>query len=457
MHSLTDTSLLFLGKPLHSSWGKPLLLSLLLSAFAATPSLANDVHIVDATGGGDFPTIQQALNSAFDGDLILVRPGSYPSFVVDDLDVSIMADGGFVTTGTIRARNLSAGKVLVLAGLDAQGAPTSSPSSTRGAWFIDCAGSIRVQHSNFRAADSMSSLAEDGWDGVRLENCLDVSFTNCLLAGSRDSGAYGDNTGTHYGGGNGLYAIQSLVSVFASEVLAGDGHPATVWDAGVGGHGALLESGSQLHAHSSTVKGGDGGGTTFDLGWGGDGGHGVFSTALCAANLLGCNLIAGQGGWGSGCSFCGGGEDGSPAIGASITILPGDPRDLCLLGPIGPLREGAAVALSIEGYVGSRASMIYSYGTDRRTLTQAARLLLLSSPFIRLLPSQAPRPIPLALPSRNYLGTWSTSTLLLTIQADNLAPGVEGVRIFAQPFHVPSSGAWNLGAPVVLHVVSASL
>lgn len=431
-------------------------LSLLLTVFTAIPSLAGDVHVVDGTGAGDFPTVQQALNSALDGDVILVRPGSYPSFVVDDLDICIVADGGTVTTGTVRARDLAVGKTLVLDGIDAQGVPSSSPSISRGAWFINCAGSIRAQHSSFQAGDSNSDSAEDGWDGARLENCLDVSFTNCLLAGSHDSGAYGDNTGVHYGGGNGLYAIQSFVSVFASEVLAGDGHPATIWDAGVGGHGALLESGSQLHAHSSTVKGGDGGGTSFDMGWGGDGGHGVFSRTLSAANLLGCNLIAGQGGWGSGCSFCGGGEDGAPAIGASITILPGDPRELCLLGPIGPLREGAAVALSIEGYVGSRASMIYSYGTDRRTLT-LHRLLLLSAPFIRLLPSPAPRPIPLALPTRNFLGAWSANTLPVTFQAGTLTPGIEGERIFAQPIHMPTTGSWNLGAPVVLFVVDSSL
>ena len=164
-------------------------LSLLLAVFTAIPSLAGDVHVVDVTGAGDFPTVQQALNSALDGDVILVRPGSYPSFVVDDLDICIVADGGTVTTGTVRARNLALGKTLVLDGIDAQGVPSSSPSISRGAWFINCAGSIRAQHSSFQAGDSNSDSAEDGWDGARLENCLDVSFTDCLLAGSRDSGA----------------------------------------------------------------------------------------------------------------------------------------------------------------------------------------------------------------------------------------------------------------------------
>jgi hypothetical protein len=90
-------------------------LSLTLLLATAAPALAGDVHIVDSSGAGDYPTIQQALNNAADEDLILVRPGSYPSFVVDDLDISIIADGGTVSTGTVRVRDLSADKTLDLA------------------------------------------------------------------------------------------------------------------------------------------------------------------------------------------------------------------------------------------------------------------------------------------------------------------------------------------------------
>ena len=363
-------------------------LSLALLLATPTPILAGDVHIVDSGGAGDYPTIQQALNNAANEDLILVRPGSYPSFVVDDLDISIIADGGTVSTGTVRARNLSAGKTLVIDGLNAMGASSTSPSASRGAWFINCSGSIRVQHSSLQAGNSNNTSGESGWAGAHVESCLDVSFTECTLKGSVDSGAYGDNTSTHFAGGDGLHIVQSLVSVFASEVIASDGHHSTLYDGGCGGDGAHLSSGSQLIAHSSEFRGGDGGGTSFDFGWGGDGGDGVRSIGASTAALIGCNLFAGQGAWGSGgCVWCGGGEDGSPSSGSSITSSPGDPRELCLLGQTGALREGASVTINLNGYLGSRATMLYSRGSDRRIFSTPERLFLLASPLIRLLPA----------------------------------------------------------------------
>lgn len=433
-------------------------LSLALLLATATPTLAGDVHIVDSSGAGDYPTIQQALNNAADEDLILVRPGSYPSFVVDDLDISIIADGGTVSTGTVRVRDLSAGKTLVIDGLNAVGASSTSPSASRGAWFINCSGSIRVQHSSLEAGDSNNTSGESGWAGAHVESCLDVSFTECTLKGSVDSGAYGDNSNTLFAGGDGLHIVQSLVSVFASEVIASDGHHSTLYDGGCGGDGVHLSSGSQLIAHSSDFRGGDGGGTSFDFGWGGDGGDGVRSIGSSTAALIGCTLFAGQGAWGSGgCVWCGGGEDGSPSSGSSITSSLGDPRELCLLGQTGALREGASVTVNLNGYLGSRATMLYSRGSDRRTLSTPQRLLLLAFPLIRLLPAPAPRPISLDLPAENHLGTWSTSSLSVTFKAGSLGPGVEGERILTQALHRPTSGPWNLGAPTALFVVSSSL
>jgi hypothetical protein len=434
------------------------LTTLFFTATLATPSLANDVHIVSATGSGDHTTIQQALNSAADGDIILVRPGTYPSFVVDNLDVTICADGGFVYTGTIRVRDLAADKVLVIDGLDAQGVATSSPSSARGAWFIDCAGSIRVQHSSFIGADSFSVDPEDGWDGAFVEHCLDVSFTDCLLVGGIDSGEYAANTGVDtYGGGNGLYASNSLVSVYASEARAGDGHFSVYWDGGEGGDGALLEAGSRLLAHSSTFEGGDGGGTHFNMGYGQDGGHGVYARTGSSADVIGGTLIAGQGGNAHSCGFCGAGEDGYPDYG-DTTLHSGDVRDLCLIPRVGALREGASAVLTVNSYASSRASLIYSFGADRRELGPPDRLLLLASPFVRLLPAPAPRPIPLALPARNFLGFFSsTGSLNVTFQAGDLPPGVEGERVLAQPFHVPTTGGWNLGAPLVIVILDSAV
>ena len=39
--------------------------------------VATEVHIVDETGAGDFTDIQPAVDAAVDGDVVLVKPGTY--------------------------------------------------------------------------------------------------------------------------------------------------------------------------------------------------------------------------------------------------------------------------------------------------------------------------------------------------------------------------------------------
>lgn len=42
-----------------------------------------DTITVDGSGGGDFTTIQEAIDAASPGDLIRVLPGVYPGFDLD--------------------------------------------------------------------------------------------------------------------------------------------------------------------------------------------------------------------------------------------------------------------------------------------------------------------------------------------------------------------------------------
>jgi hypothetical protein len=52
------------------------LISLLIFAFLAVSASAATIY-VDANGTGDYPTIQAAVDAAFDGDEIIVLPGTY--------------------------------------------------------------------------------------------------------------------------------------------------------------------------------------------------------------------------------------------------------------------------------------------------------------------------------------------------------------------------------------------
>jgi hypothetical protein len=92
----------------------------LLAALAwATPALAQVTWTVDDSGGADFVQIQDAIDAAADGDVILVEPGDYASFAI--------VDKGLVLTGTTptamvrvsshsEVRDLAAGKLVELTG-----------------------------------------------------------------------------------------------------------------------------------------------------------------------------------------------------------------------------------------------------------------------------------------------------------------------------------------------------
>jgi pectin methylesterase-like acyl-CoA thioesterase len=61
-------------------------------ALALSAAALADVHVVDASGGGDFTTLQAAVNAAADGDTLLVRSGSYDGFLLTGKGLSIVAE-----------------------------------------------------------------------------------------------------------------------------------------------------------------------------------------------------------------------------------------------------------------------------------------------------------------------------------------------------------------------------
>lgn len=58
---------------------------ILLSLWLVLPSLA-DTYIVDQNGFKDFTTIQDAINAANNGDIIIVQPGIYTGNGNRDID-----------------------------------------------------------------------------------------------------------------------------------------------------------------------------------------------------------------------------------------------------------------------------------------------------------------------------------------------------------------------------------
>ena len=74
--------------------------TLLIGAVIAGAGIAGTRHlaadgtiVVDQSGGGDYRTIAEAVAAADDGDIVLVRPGTYVEAVTIDEDITLRGDG----------------------------------------------------------------------------------------------------------------------------------------------------------------------------------------------------------------------------------------------------------------------------------------------------------------------------------------------------------------------------
>lgn len=112
-------------------------------ALVATSAFAQRTLVVDASGGGQFTEIQQAVLAANPGDTILVRPGLYNGFEVGK-GVGIVGGPGVDlrpssrTPGFITARNLLAGQRLSIREIG-----TGASGST--VTIEGCAGSVHLE------------------------------------------------------------------------------------------------------------------------------------------------------------------------------------------------------------------------------------------------------------------------------------------------------------------------
>ncbi|WFN34534.1 right-handed parallel beta-helix repeat-containing protein [Methanogenium sp. S4BF] len=99
--------------------------------------------IVDASGAGDFTTIQAAIDAALDGDTIVVRDGSYTENLVIGKVVSLQSENGPEHAGVIAADptaaviQVSAGNVTI-SGFSISGTPDGSENlGTSGVYLVN--------------------------------------------------------------------------------------------------------------------------------------------------------------------------------------------------------------------------------------------------------------------------------------------------------------------------------
>jgi len=335
----------------------------------AGPALAQSSVIVVDDGGGPgvaFTDLEPAVASASDGDLILVRPGSYGGASINDKALTIVADTGgpVLIDDGLAIRNLASHRRVVLHGLRVDS------GAEEGLQIKSCAGQVWVEDCRLVGAQGDGAFTlvvphENGYSGAFVSYCAEVVFVDCELVGGPGDD-YAPSFAIHGWGAPGLTTIDSSVVLYDCEVTGGRG--GDVFDddfavqGGIGGDG-LNAVGGTLFLSGCAVTGGRGGigGEDFDLffgyscGSGGAGGTGLFGANAgqpLLAQLLDTTVTGGQGGPPYPGAPCAMGPNG-PSIVAPPTAVGTTPLPSASLGATAPVRNGQLVTLRVAAQPGS--------------------------------------------------------------------------------------------------------
>ncbi|MCK6444866.1 MAG: hypothetical protein L6Q99_00595 [Planctomycetes bacterium] len=225
-----------------------LLAPCVLATTLASPALAH-TWIVDASGGGDFLDLPPAIAAATSGDVLLVMPGRYSGFTLDEQLVILGQGPTVAVTGPVLVDSVPPGALAVLAEL----------SLTQSCTLNACSGPVVL--------DSLS-IAES----LGVTDCTDVRVTRCALDGRPGSGGAGGFEAVRVSNSRIEFGECALNGGIGADGLStapgGDGGPALL----------LWDTTASAHVYRSHLTGGDGGDSSpFFPGWGGNGGDGVLN------------------------------------------------------------------------------------------------------------------------------------------------------------------------------------
>lgn len=416
-----------------------------LAAWSVASFASADVLVVDTSGAPtSHATLQAAIFAAVDGDTLLVKPGTYPGFVVDGKALTIVADpeGSVLIDGEILFTNLGAGKQLTFAGFRFHDATFG------GLRALDMAGSLRLE--------ALESTGQTIWipggpthsHAIRLNQCADVAILRSTLIGGPSSGLFPSSPGA------GLWAQHSRIALYDSTVRGGRGSNAqyqgtsgSLFPPLDGSDGCVLLGSSVVLFSGSTCEGGPGGAGAPGLCFppspgtpGAAGGAGLLVAQAAQVWVLDTTLrggLGGDGGPSGGCSPFGGdpGADG-PASSGVVAHLPGTRRVLRCATVV---REQQILNLELEGEPGDVVWFHGSLGTN----------WYLDLPFsgVRLVGGGG----------RRLLGVLpGGGSLDVAMPVGSLGPNTAAQTRHIQSFFRSTSGASFHGSPAVFVVLDGS-
>jgi hypothetical protein len=361
--------------------------------------------IVAADGSGDYTKIQDAVDAASSGDLIIIRPGYYyQHFKITSKELTIVGSG--IGTTFVDNDNYSGGSVAFVDYIPANGRVILAHMTLRSFACLAVYGvstkegavvsqvelrrapnggfpGLGLTLAGIRAAGCRCPLVneyeDDAWTYGRPHGS---GFLNGIFALSQSSytGLKGESGGSGYPpkqGGAGVYCENSALYLSDGSGTGGLGGEAYLdgpycdlyWSARPGGPGLEADKGSVVITAASaplTYLGGEGGSGKITTGCGypsykgGDGGPGVFTDSSSFAMLVGpITPVGGPGGEGSPTG------DPGPATSGNVTVE-SDPWPSLTIGGSGAI--AAPLTLSAKAQPGDRLLMIAADRFDRLTV-----------------------------------------------------------------------------------------
>lgn len=431
------------------------LLPLVLATFVAT--VGADVKVVNVSGPSPFTTIQSAVDAASDGDVVLVRAGTYNAgFTITDKALTVVGDGAVTIKNRVRVANLSITRSVVLAKLSIVPV-VGSVSALTALHLYGNSGEVRVQECTIRGGPGQIDFgytSDPGDHGVRVEDCAGgVALVRCAIEGGGGGCAcYGGMANPYWDGregGDGLYVSGARVALYDCTTLGGlGGHGGLI--GGNGGFGARVLAGAGttfLMASKTSFTGGQGGDADDWICFGachhpGDGGDGL-------------SIGAGTAAWTLDATFAGGGVGGSfgpptpPSPGQALVAV-GSHFEFAVsrvtLEVPSLARAGAPTTLTVRGDPG-----------DQVFLLRGRRMPFLGIPSWRgvRLVAAAGSQIQERVPTP-FVTIPASGSIAVTITAPLLEAGENEERVQYQAYRKTPSGQVTLGSYGVLTVVDPS-
>ncbi len=330
-------------------------------ALATVTLCSADVLVVDEAGFGDFLDLQPAIDSASDGDVLLVKSGVYSAPVLDDRSLTIVADSGVTAfvQGTTRVNNGTENDTVLFSGLTFEG-----PAGDSAVSVAFCLGAVRLQDCEVRGLDASECQTNAAGDGLDVEQCADVALTGCSVSGGE--GRAGCTTDASGFAGRAAVSRSSVLTVYRSILRGGDGGNVFFFQGGSGGSGLVLSDQGSCRLVQCQVVGGDSGDGELCS----NGAPGLVVGSGTEAVELGCTFQGGDGSTGAFGLTC---RDGDAYTG-DLLHLPGSPRAILVDRVV---RAGDSATLQFFGQPGDVVRLFYSDSTQQSLRLSASGVLLL--------------------------------------------------------------------------------